>query len=313
MKTTKKIVTGLVTLASVVTLAACSSTNGDTKLITMKGDTITVTDFYNEAKNTSAAQQSMLSLVLSRVFESEYGKKVSEKQVEKSYNKTAEQYGASFSNALAQAGLTTESYKKQIRTTMLVEYAVKEKAKKELTDANYQKAFKDYTPEMTAQVIALDDEDAANKALEETKADGADFEKIAKDKTTESKKKVDYTFDSADTVLPTDVIKEAAKLNAGDTSKVISVMDSTTYQKKYYIVKLTKKAEKKADWKEYKKRLKEIILNEKVNDTTFQNKVISETLDKANVKVKDKAFANILSQFAEKNKASNPLGTTAGN
>ncbi|MGT2809046.1 foldase PrsA [Streptococcus iniae] len=312
MKNSKKLLTGFVTLASVMTLAACSSTSSNTKLVTMKGDTITVKDFYEEAKTSTAAQQSMLSLVMSRVFEEEFGKKVSEKDVEKSYNKTAGQYGSSFSDALAQAGLTTEAYKKQIRTTMLVEYAVKVEAKKELTDANYKKAFKDYTPEMNVQVIALDDEETAKKVLEETKAEGANFADIAKEKTTEAKKKVDYSFDSASTVLPADVVKEAAKLKEGEKSELVTVMDAATYQKKFYIVNVVKKAEKKSDWKTYKKRLKEIILNEKINDNAFQNKVISKSLDKANVKIKDKAFANILAQFATDKNANNAIKPSVG-
>lgn len=41
----KKLVAGAVTLLSVVTLAACANgTNKD--IVTMKGDTITVSDFY---------------------------------------------------------------------------------------------------------------------------------------------------------------------------------------------------------------------------------------------------------------------------
>lgn len=312
MKNSKKLLTGFVTLASVMTLAACSSTSSNTKLVTMKGDTITVKDFYEEAKTSTAAQQSMLSLVMSRVFEEEFGKKVSEKDVEKSYNKTAGQYGSSFSDALAQAGLTTEAYKKQIRTTMLVEYAVKVEAKKELTDANYKKAFKDYTPEMNVQVIALDDEETAKKVLEETKAEGTNFADIAKEKTTEAKKKVDYSFDSASTVLPADVVKEAAKLKEGEKSELVTVMDAATYQKKFYILNVVKKAEKKSDWKTYKKCLKEIILNEKINDNAFQNKVISKSLDKANVKIKDKAFANILAQFATDKNANNAIKPSVG-
>ncbi|EGJ27377.1 peptidylprolyl isomerase PrsA [Streptococcus porcinus] len=311
MKNSNKLVTGFVTLASVMTLAACSSTNDSTKVVTMKGDTITVTDFYKEAKTSTAAQQSMLSLIMSRVFEQEYGKKVSDKKVEESYNKTAKQYGSSFSDALGQAGLTTETYKKQIRTTMLVEYAVKQEAKKELTDANYKKAFENYSPEMTTQVIIMDDEAKAKKVLEEVKAEGADFSKIAKENTVESAKKLDFTFDSAGTNLPSDVISAAGKLNEGAKSELITVMDPSTYQKKYYIVNMVKKAEKKADWKEYKKRLTEIIMKSKENDTAFQNKVISKTLDKANVKIKDKAFANILSQFAS-NKGKGGISSTVG-
>ncbi|MBA2796034.1 peptidylprolyl isomerase PrsA [Streptococcus porcinus] len=311
MKKSNKLVTGFVTLASVMTLAACSSTNDSTKVVTMKGDTITVTDFYKEAKTSTAAQQSMLSLIMSRVFEQEYGKKVSDKKVEESYNKTAKQYGSSFSDALGQAGLTTETYKKQIRTTMLVEYAVKQEAKKELTEANYKKAFESYSPEMTTQVIIMDDEAKAKKVLEEVKAEGADFSKIAKENTVESAKKIDFTFDSAGTDLPSDVISAAGKLNEGAKSELLTVMDPSTYQKKYYIVNMVKKSEKKSDWKEYKKRLTEIIMKSKENDTAFQNKVISKTLDKANVKIKDKAFANILSQFAS-NKGKGGISSTVG-
>ena len=48
----KKLVAGAVTLLSVVTLAACANgTNKD--IVTMKGDTITVSDFYNEIKSRS--------------------------------------------------------------------------------------------------------------------------------------------------------------------------------------------------------------------------------------------------------------------
>lgn len=54
-------------------------------------------------------------------------------------------------------------------------------------------------------------------------------------------------------------------------------------------------------------------MNEKENDSNFQNKVISKTLDKANVKIKDKAFANILSQFASnKNNTNNALTSSVG-
>ena len=52
----KKLVAGAVTLLSVLTLAAC--TNGTNKdVVTMKGDTITVSDFYDEIKTNQGAQQ----------------------------------------------------------------------------------------------------------------------------------------------------------------------------------------------------------------------------------------------------------------
>ncbi|HEO0736813.1 TPA: peptidylprolyl isomerase PrsA [Streptococcus agalactiae] len=299
MKTRSKLAAGFLTLMSVATLAACSGkTSNGTNVVTMKGDTITVSDFYDQVKTSKAAQQSMLTLILSRVFDTQYGDKVSDKKVSEAYNKTAKGYGNSFSSALSQAGLTPEGYKQQIRTTMLVEYAVKEAAKKELTEANYKEAYKNYTPETSVQVIKLDAEDKAKSVLKDVKADGADFAKIAKEKTTATDKKVEYKFDSAGTSLPKEVMSAAFKLDKNGVSDVVSTVDSTTYKTSYYIIKVTDKTEKKSDWKSYKNRLKEVIFKDKTSDRAFQNKVISKALEKANVKIKDKAFAGILSQYA---------------
>ncbi|HEO4053930.1 TPA: peptidylprolyl isomerase PrsA [Streptococcus agalactiae] len=299
MKTRSKLAAGFLTLMSVATLAACSGkTSNGTNVVTMKGDTITVSDFYDQVKTSKAAQQSMLTLILSRVFDTQYGDKVSDKKVSEAYNKTAKGYGNSFSSALSQAGLTPKGYKQQIRTTMLVEYAVKEAAKKELTEANYKEAYKNYTPETSVQVIKLDAEDKAKSVLKDVKADGADFAKIAKEKTTATDKKVEYKFDSAGTSLPKEVMSAAFKLDKNGVSDVVSTVDSTTYKTSYYIIKVTDKTEKKSDWKSYKNRLKEVILKDKTSDRSFQNKVISKALEKANVKIKDKAFAGILSQYA---------------
>lgn len=299
MKTRSKLAAGFLTLMSVATLAACSGkTSNGTNVVTMKGDTITVSDFYDQVKTSKAAQQSMLTLILSRVFDTQYGDKVSDKKVSEAYNKTAKGYGNSFSSALSQAGLTPEGYKQQIRTTMLVEYAVKEAAKKELTEANYKEAYKNYTPETSVQVIKLDAEDKAKSVLKDVKADGADFAKIAKEKTTATDKKVEYKFDSAGTTHPKEVMAAAFKLDKNGVSDVVSTVDSTTYKTSYYIIKVTDKTEKKSDWKSYKNRLKEVILKDKTSDRAFQNKVISKALEKANVKIKDKAFAGILSQYA---------------
>ena len=300
-----KAVTGIATvavtalLASGVTYLAVKGGNSeDTNLITLKGDTITVSDFYNDVKTTSSAQQSMLTLVLTRVFEQQYGDKVSDKDVTDAYNTTAASYGDSFSEALASAGLTSDSYKQQIRTTKLVEYAVEQAAKKELTTENYKSAYETYNPDTTALVIKLADEETANSVLESVKADGADFEKIATEKTTDTDKKVKYTFDSADTDLPSDVMSAAFSQDKDGISDVISVLDSSTYTYSYYIVKTTEKTEKDSDWKTYKKRLKKILMAKYQSDSNFQNTVIAKSLEKSNVKVKDDAFASILSQYA---------------
>lgn len=293
----KRFAMGLVTLLSVATLAACAKgTTEDTKLVTMKGDTITVTDFYQEVKGTQAAQQAMLTLILSRVFEEQYGDKVTEEKLTEAYNKTAEQYGDNFANALAGVGLTPETYKQELRKNLLLETAVEEAAKKAINDEAYTKAYETYTPEITAQVILLQTEEEAKAVLDQVKAEGADFAAIAKEKTkaTES----EYKFDSAETNLPAEVRAAAAKLDVNAISEIVPVTNQQTFATGYYIIKTTAKTEKNADWKTYKDRLETLILGEKKADTNFQREVVAAALEKANVKIKDETFANILSVYA---------------
>lgn len=298
----KKFAVGLVTLLSVATLAACSAAKGSEgdKLVTMKGDYITVSDFYNQVKSTTGAQQSMLTLILERVLEEQYGDKVSEQETTDAYNKEVELYGESFEQALAVNGMTPETYKQQIRVQMLLNHVVEETASKDLTDEAYQKAYESYTPEITTQLIRLDNQETANGVLSEVKAAGADFAKIAADKSVDEK--VDYKFDSASTDLPKEVIDAAVKLDKDGLSELVPVVNTSNFTTSYYIIKVIAKSEKNADWKTYQDRLKEAYLAEKAKDTNFQNKIIAEALEKANVKIKDESFASILSQYATTDK-----------
>ncbi len=300
MKKTKKFLAGAVTLLAAATLAACSS-SADKDIITMKGSTISVSEFYDQVKYNSQAQQVLLSMIIGEVFEKEYGGKVSAQEVDDAYNDMAEQYGDSFASALASAGLTEETYKDQIRTNKLVEYAVKKAAEKELTDDAYKSAYEAYTPEVTARIIRLDDETKAKEVLASAQAEGADFAQLAKDNSTDTNTKDDggkITFDSSSTILPTEVKTAIFALDAGQVgASVISVLDTSTYTTSYYVVKLESKTEKSDNWKDYKDKLKEIILAEKQADSTFVSNVIKTALQDANVKVKDSAFQNLLSQY----------------
>ena len=300
MKKTKKFLAGAVTLLAAATLAACSS-SADKDIITMKGSTISVSEFYDKVKYNSQAQQVLLSMIIGEVFEKEYGGKVSAQEVDDAYNDMAEQYGDSFASALASAGLTEETFKDQIRTNKLVEYAVKKAAEKELTDDAYKSAYEAYTPEVTARIIRLDDETKAKEVLASAQAEGADFAQLAKDNSTDTDTKEDggkITFDSSSTTVPTEVKTAIFALDAGHVgASVISVLDTSTYTTSYYVVKLESKTEKSDNWKDYKDKLKEIILAEKQADSTFVSNVIKTALQDANVKVKDSAFQNLLSQY----------------
>lgn len=154
---------------------------------------------------------------------------------------------------------------------------------------------------MTAQIIKVDSEDKAKEVLEKAKAEGADFGQIAKENSTDTKTKDkggEVKFDSASTDVPDAVKKVAFSLEANGISDVITVK-SSTYSSSYYIVKLNSKSEKSANWKDYKKQLKNVILTQKQNDRTFIQKIVAKELQAANIKVKDQAFQNLFSQYVK--------------
>ena len=298
----KKFVAGAVTLLSVVALAACAKSGSDKDIVTMKGDTITVGDFYDEIKHNQGAQQYLFQMTINKVFEKEYGSKVSDKDVEKKVDEQKKQLGEAFNSYLTQQGLTEETNKQQIRSNLLLEYAVDQAISKELTDEAYKKAFESYTPEITANVIKLDSEEKANEVLASVKAEGADFAQIAKENSTDASTKDkggEIKFDSGTTTVPTRVKEAASKLDVNGISDVVIVPASQNKAGSYYIVKVTNKEEKGSDWKKYEKRLKEILTADRKNDANFIRSIIAKAMSNANIKVKDDAFKATFNQYMQ--------------
>ena len=312
----KKLLAGAITLLSVATLAACSNSSQGADLISMKGDVITEHQFYEEVKNNPTAQQVLLNMTIQKVFEKQYGSEVSDKEVEDAVAEEQKRYGDSYQIVLSRAGMTAESRKAQIRTSKLVEYAVKKAAEAELTDENYKKAYDEYTPEVTAQIIKLDSEDKAKEVLAKAKESGADFAQLAKDNSTDEKTKAnggEITFDSASTELPAAVKKAAFALDVDGVSDVITAPGTQAYTSNFYIVKLTKKSEKSANWEDYKEKLQSIILTQKQNDATFVQGVIGKELQAANIKVKDQTFQTIFTQYIQGDSSNENNTTTTSN
>lgn len=305
----KKFVAGAVTLLSVVALAACAKGGSDKDIVTMKGDTITVGDFYDEIKHNQGAQQYLFQMTINKVFEKEYGSKVSDKDVEKKVDEQKKQLGEAFNSYLTQQGLTEETNKQQIRSNLLLEYAVDQAISKELTDEAYKKAFESYTPEITANVIKVDSEEKANEVLASVKAEGADFAQIAKENSTDASTKEkggEIKFDSGTTTVPTRVKEAASKLDVNGISDVVIDPASQKSAGAYYIVKVTKKEEKGSDWKKYEKRLKEILTADRKNDANFIRSIIAKAMSNANIKVKDDAFKATFNQYMQN------IGATTG-
>ena len=80
-------------------------------------------------------------------------------------------------------------------------------------------------------------------------------------------------FDSGSTDVPDAVKKAAFALEENGVSDLVTVPDSQ-YSASYYIVKLVKKSEKSSNWKDYKDKLKKIIIAQKEKEVLASSKAL---------------------------------------
>ncbi|EKF51811.1 peptidyl-prolyl cis-trans isomerase [Lactococcus garvieae] len=283
----------VVAAVGLITLSACGNNNSTgANIITMKGDTINVNDFYKQAKEFPGMPATSLlqNLTMSKMFEKDFGDKVSDKDVQAKFDETKKQMGDQFAAALQQQGFTESSYKSYVRLQLLQEYAIEKKiSDTQYTDANLKAAWADFHPEVEAIVVPETTKDAANKARKSAKEDAAKFEK---DNASNKQK-----FDSTSTTVPSEVQTAAFKLKNGEVSDVIESTNTSTGATSYYVVKMIKTSDKGSDMNKYKDQLKNVIKTQKMADTTYVAGVIGEYLKAHNVTVKEEAFSSIFSQF----------------
>ncbi|MBM7690318.1 peptidylprolyl isomerase [Enterococcus ureilyticus] len=296
----KKLILAAAGVLSIFTLAAC--TGGSQDIATMKGGTITVDDFFNQTKSSQQSQQIVQQMIIYKVFDQKYGKDVSEKDIQAQFDETKkniEAQGGVFADQLKQAGLTEKSYKEQIKQSLAYKAGIKAHIK--ITDEDLKAAWETFHPEVEAQIIQVATEDEA-KEIKKQLDNGDDFAKIAKDKSTDTTTAKDggkVKFDSQTETIPEAVKTAAFKLKDGEISEPIQATDSTGYQSTFTIVKMVKNKDKGNDMAPFKKELTKIAETAKQNDQEFVQKVTSEVLTAANVKIKDDAFKDVLAGLVE--------------
>ena len=277
-------------------LSGCTNA-GEKTAVSYKGGTISEQEVMDSLKKMQGADSTVQQLIVYQVFEDKYGDDVSTKEVDSQYDQTKKQLGDSFDSQLKSAGYTEQTFKDSIKQSLAFQEGLKKHIK--LTDEDLKTAWESFHPEVEAQIIQVASEDDA-KDVKKAADKGDDFSKLAKDKSTDTTTKEDggkVKFDSTTTTVPTEVKEAAFKLKDGQVSDVITSTNTSTYATEYYVVKMVKNQNKGNDMDKYKKELKEIATETKLNDSTFRNKVIGEVLKDANVKVKDKDFENVLSTF----------------
>ncbi|HBK5417773.1 TPA: peptidyl-prolyl cis-trans isomerase [Enterococcus faecium] len=277
-------------------LSGCTNA-GEKTAVSYKGGTISEQEVMDSLKKMQGADSAVQQLIVYQVFEDKYGDDVSTKEIDSQYDQTKKQLGDSFDSQLKSAGYTEQTFKDSIKQSLAFQEGLKKHIK--LTDEDLKTAWESFHPEVEAQIIQVASEDDA-KDVKKAADKGDDFSKLAKDKSTDTTTKEDggkVKFDSTTTTVPAEVKEAAFKLKDGQVSDVITSTNASTYTTEYYVVKMVKNQNKGNDMDKYKKELKEIATDTKLSDSTFQNKVIGEVLEDANVKIKDKDFENVLSTF----------------
>ncbi|MCP8857614.1 peptidylprolyl isomerase PrsA [Latilactobacillus fuchuensis] len=294
----KKWLLAAASLLMVVSLAGC----GSTTIATLKGGKVTQAEYYKETKETTTGKQQLQTMILEKALEEQYGSKVSDKKVTSTYNTYKKQYGSSFSSVLSQSGLTTSSFKKQIKTQMLTEAALK--ANKKVTNADLKKQWKSYEPKVEVQHILVEKKATAETVIAELAKDNTtkNFTTLAAKYSTDTGTKKDGgklpTFDSTDTSLDSTFKTAAFKLK---TNEYTTTPIKTSYG--YHVIRMIKNPGK-GKMADHKKELTSQVYAKWMTDTTVMNKIITKVLKKANVSIKDKDLSDLLSSYGVNSKAS---------
>lgn len=283
-------------LLTVTTLSACSKT-----VATTSGGKITESEYYDSMKKTSSGKQILEQMILDKVLEKQYGDKVSQKEVNTQYNAYKKQYGSSFSSVLSQNSMTASSFKKSIRSNLLLKEAVK--ANEKITHKQLVKQWKCYQPKTTVAHILVAKKSTAEKIITQLNSDqGKNFSQLAKKYSTDSSTKNKggklSAFDNTDSSLDSTFKKAAFALKQGEYTKTPV---KTSYG--YHIIKSINRPAK-GKMSDHTAELKTQIIDNDMNDSTVLQSVVAKVLKKGNVSIKDNDLKDILSNYLSSSSSS---------
>lgn len=266
------------TLVASMGLAACSNP-GDEVVVSTANFEITQDEFYNEMKKI-AGDQLLQQVVLDKILTDKY--EVTDEEVQAEYDGYVKELGDQFETALAAQGFTKETFKENIRLSLLYKKAQNEV---EVSDKEIQAYYDQAKYELNARHILVKTEEEAKAIIEELK-NGADFAELAKEKSVDSGSgaqggelgwfsvgKMVQEFNDAAYALELNTVSEPVKSEFG-----------------YHIIEVKEKREVEGygTLEEKKEEIREQLKAQKANLTTIQKQLIKE----ANVEVKDEDLKN---------------------
>lgn len=293
----KKLVATSVMLMSTLALTACASqsTNGKQQtLIEYSNKKVTVNDVYQLAIDQNLVQEALHDVVIADVFSQLYGKDVTKKDVDEQFKRKKDTYQNEddFKNALKAAGLTEESYKTQLKSTIAYQRGLIDLLK--IEDGELKEKYKSYTPDSTIKLAIFDNEQTAQEFVNSIK-NGSDFASKASElkSLAITDKSAQVTFDSHDNELPHELLDRVYELKENQISGVLSHVNEQLNVKMYFVVQMIKTPNKSKDWSVYKDRLTEIYRDEKLNDQGIVDALEKKALEKSNFKIRDDAFKQV--------------------
>ena len=270
--------------------AACS--NGGKTVASYKGGKITQQEYYDDMKKSQAGKTALANMIINRVLEQQYGNKVSKKQVDKQYSNYKKQYGSQFDAVLQQNGMTTASFKQNLKTNLLSEAALKDI--KKISKSQEEKAWKAYQPKVTVQHILVSKKSKAEEITKELK-NGKSFKSLVKkyslDTGTKNNEGKLPAFDSTDTSLDPAFKNAAFKLKTGETTK-----SPVKSQSGYHVIRMIKHPAK-GSFASHKKEIDDQIYQSMSQDQQTMHDVLAKVIKKAGVNIKDNDLKDVLAAY----------------
>ncbi|GGF84884.1 hypothetical protein GCM10010912_32640 [Paenibacillus albidus] len=257
-----------------------------TAVATVNGEDITQAQLYD--KLVEAGGETTLQSLITETLVSQEAKKANVTVTDADINQELEdlrtQFGGeeAFQAALAQSGMTVDDLKKQMPLQVELRKILEPQVK--LTDEDIQKYYDENkatfnTPEQVrASHILVATKEEADAILKQLK-DGADFAKLASEKSTDTASKAnggDLNFFAKEAMVP-EFSDAAFKMKVGETSSA-----AVKSEFGYHIIKVTDRKEaKNYTLDEKKEEIKKTLTSQKISE--LSSTWLQETTTKAKI------------------------------
>ncbi|WP_108672416.1 peptidylprolyl isomerase [Peribacillus acanthi] len=286
----KKIVISISLIGGLIGLSACSSDNTNMEpIVQTKQGNISKEDLY-EAMKDKYGEQVLQQIVYEKILSKKY--KVDNEEVNQKVQEIKDQAGANFEMVLMQNNIKDENELKNVlKSQLLIEKA----AIKEITvtEDEIQKSYEDYTPEIKARHILVEDEKSA-KEIKKKLDSGEEFEKLAKELSKDpgsAEKGGDLGWFGLGKMVP-EFEKSAYSLKVNQISNPVKSPNG------YHIIQVTDKKEKEP-FEKMKKELEYQIKVSKIDDNLVKE-VMTKEIKVAKVEVMDKELKGIFEEDLSK-------------